>query len=158
MNGEVHPTFRKACRALNLLDDESHINGCLETAATEYSTNQGRKLFATDTVVTHCLPGDPQGLFQRFEEFFSEGHWGSLSRRWYINLLLAAAEGINILLEEERSANLNPLQFDIITRSQKYVFDTISNKLLEGNHQGVFYRCTCWEMPRAGRFRHLNMW
>ena len=107
MNGEVQPTFREACRAFNLLDDESHIIGGLETAAMEYSANQGRKLFAT--VVTHCHPGDPQGLFQRFEEFFSEDY----VHRGLTNIRSRVFESIDLHLTSVRSPSLRSLGFTL---------------------------------------------
>ncbi|CAG8484696.1 5830_t:CDS:2 [Acaulospora morrowiae] len=60
VNNITHPTFKDACLALGLLEDDEEWIQCLEEAAVIYSGFQLRLLFAV--ILIHCTPTQPQDL------------------------------------------------------------------------------------------------
>ncbi|CAG8532528.1 1533_t:CDS:2 [Acaulospora morrowiae] len=60
VNNIAHPTFKDACLALGLLEDDKEWIQCLEKAAGMCSDFQLRLLFAV--ILIHCTPTQPQDL------------------------------------------------------------------------------------------------
>src|SRR4029077_7139733 len=64
INGELHPTFRAACAALHLLDDDREWHLTFEEASGSASGRQLRQLFA-DALIWGTV-GDPLWLWIDF--------------------------------------------------------------------------------------------
>ncbi|CAG8714005.1 13024_t:CDS:2, partial [Acaulospora morrowiae] len=64
VNNIAHPTFKDACLALGLLEDDEEWIQYLEEAAVMCSGFQLRLLFAV--ILIHCTPTQPQDLWLRF--------------------------------------------------------------------------------------------
>ena len=62
VNGVVHPTFKAACYALGLLDDDKEWHDCLQEASLWGSNQQLRELFAT--MLLYCEVVDPLQLWK----------------------------------------------------------------------------------------------
>lgn len=60
----VHPTFKSACLALGLLEDDGEWTQCLEEAVIMHTGSQLRTLFAI--ILTQCAPIHPEELWSRF--------------------------------------------------------------------------------------------
>ncbi|GFQ97538.1 ATP-dependent DNA helicase [Trichonephila clavata] len=63
--GVVQPSFQAACRALGLLEDDTHCNSTLEEASISESPNKIRELFAI--ILVFCQVGDPINLWRNTE-------------------------------------------------------------------------------------------
>jgi len=70
VDGVEHPTFKAACIAMNLLQDDQQWHECLEEAAQIASPSQVRQLFCN--ILLQCEPSDPRGLFDIFQDAMSE--------------------------------------------------------------------------------------
>jgi hypothetical protein len=64
VNGTVHPTFKQACAALGLLQDDREWVQCLTEAAEMQVGSSLRSLFAT--ILLHCNPTTPGLLWNQF--------------------------------------------------------------------------------------------
>lgn len=64
INGLKYPNFKKECKALGFLDDDSEIDRCL-TEASSYQTGYGqlRELFAT--ILCTSLPTNCMDLYEK---------------------------------------------------------------------------------------------
>ena len=69
VDGVEHPTFRAACIALGLLDDDSDLELCLQQAALIASGGALQRLFTI--ILMESKPSDPARLWQN--------HWEGLS-------------------------------------------------------------------------------
>ena len=69
VDGTVFPTYRAACIALGLLDDDSDLETCLEQAALMASGSGMRRLFVI--ILMESEPSDPERLWSN--------HWEALS-------------------------------------------------------------------------------
>jgi hypothetical protein len=65
-NGEIHPTFKAACMARGLLEDDSEWKQCLEEASVMQTGRQLRQLFVT--ILKDCIPSEPLVLWDQFKE------------------------------------------------------------------------------------------
>ena len=66
MDGHCHPTFREACLARGLLENDNEWKLCLEEAAVMQTGHQLRQLFAT--IIRENWPlNDPLSLWDRFK-------------------------------------------------------------------------------------------
>ncbi|GFS87926.1 ATP-dependent DNA helicase [Nephila pilipes] len=70
IEGVVHPTFQAVCRALGLLEDDTHWDSTLEEASIFNSAFKIRDLFAIMIVVFEV--GDPIKLWEKYRESLSE--------------------------------------------------------------------------------------
>ena len=61
VNGVAHPTFRSACQALNLLENDPHWDVCINDACNTSHPNQIRALFAI--ILTACSPSSTTELW-----------------------------------------------------------------------------------------------
>ena len=66
VNGVHYPTFRDACRARGLLQEDREWSMCLEEAAAMHSGTQLRSLFVT--ILLFCFPQDPVKLWNHFKD------------------------------------------------------------------------------------------
>jgi len=66
VDGVVHPSFRQACLARGLLEDDREWVQCLTEAAHMQTGRQLRSLFAM--ILTECQPTDPIALWNNFRE------------------------------------------------------------------------------------------
>jgi hypothetical protein len=70
INGETHPTFNAACRALGLLEDDSEIDKALEEAALIRFGDNLRDVFVT--LLVNCMPSNALDLWTRWRRTLSE--------------------------------------------------------------------------------------
>ena len=61
VDGILHPTYKAACLALGLLEDDGEWNLCLQEAGQMQTGGQLCLLFAT--ILLHCLPAEPAVLW-----------------------------------------------------------------------------------------------
>ena len=63
VDGYIHPTFKAACLARGLLEDDAEWIQCLREAADMQTGSQLRSLFAT--LLLHCHPTTPGDLWNQ---------------------------------------------------------------------------------------------
>ncbi|GFQ71964.1 ATP-dependent DNA helicase [Trichonephila clavata] len=68
--GVVQPSFQAACRALGLLEDDTHWNSTLEEASISESPHKIRELFAI--ILVFCQVGDPIKLWEKHQDSLAE--------------------------------------------------------------------------------------
>lgn len=68
VDGVLHPTFKSACQALGLLEDDNHWKNTLTDAALSHSSSQMRDLFAI--ILGFCYPTQPSTLWEMFQTDF----------------------------------------------------------------------------------------
>jgi hypothetical protein len=66
VDGQLHHTFKAACLAQGLLEDDNEWIQCLQEAAHIQTGSQLRSLFAT--LLLHCHPTTPGDLWHQFKE------------------------------------------------------------------------------------------
>ena len=64
INNVVHPTFKSACVALGLLEDDEEWVQCLQEGAIMNTGHQLRRLFSV--ILAECSPMKPYELWMRF--------------------------------------------------------------------------------------------
>lgn len=64
--GTVHETFKAACKARGLLDDDAEWDECLNEAALAQTGSKLRGLFVI--ILTHCEPTDPVARWERHRD------------------------------------------------------------------------------------------
>ncbi|KAG5736109.1 hypothetical protein E4T56_gene6318 [Termitomyces sp. T112] len=64
VNGHTYPTYKEACKALGLLEDDAEWRQCLAEAAPIQSGSALRQLFCT--ILFHCAPTTPEALWDEF--------------------------------------------------------------------------------------------
>ena len=69
-NGEVFETYRTACLARGLLENDQHLHQALEEASVTQSPSNLRSLFAI--ILTACEPSNPIELWMNFRNVISE--------------------------------------------------------------------------------------
>ena len=67
-----YKSYREACLALNLLDNDDEWDRCLTEASNFKMAKQLRDLFAT--ICVFCNPSNPLKLWEKFKEFMSEDY------------------------------------------------------------------------------------
>lgn len=70
VDGHVHPTYRAACQALQLLENDHHLTLALEEAAVSVSAGKLRSLFSI--ILSSCTPNNPIELWQQFRDAMAE--------------------------------------------------------------------------------------
>ena len=70
INGVRYDTYKEACYALGLLEDDKEWNDCLAEAACWASGNELRNLFVT--ILIHCQVSDSSKLWRSNYEILSE--------------------------------------------------------------------------------------
>lgn len=70
VNGVLYSTFKEACYALGLLEDDKEWDDCLKEAATWATGTQLRQLFST--ILLHCDVVDPGRLWESNWKIISE--------------------------------------------------------------------------------------
>ena len=65
-----HTTYKAACLALGLLENDDQWKYALEDAALAQSPSKMRALFAI--IIVFCIPSDPQSLWEQFQRHFCE--------------------------------------------------------------------------------------
>lgn len=70
VDGTIHATFKSACLALGLLENDNHWNDCLTEAALSKSANNLRNLFAVMLIFCHIT--DPLALWHAHKNSMSE--------------------------------------------------------------------------------------
>ncbi|ORY21689.1 hypothetical protein BCR39DRAFT_454557, partial [Naematelia encephala] len=63
VNGQPHKTYKSACSALGLLDDDQEFDLCPNEASTFHLAQAMRQLFIA--LLVHNQPVAPTSLFQR---------------------------------------------------------------------------------------------
>lgn len=90
INGVVQPTFKSACKALGLLEDDQHWRTTLQEAALCQSPFMMRELFTI--LLVFCQVADPVSLWNEFRENLSEDFKRQIERQ--------AACDVNSLMDE----------------------------------------------------------
>jgi hypothetical protein len=80
VNGILHPSFKAACLALGLLEDDGEWNRCLSDAGQIQTGYQLRNLFAL--ILEHCSPAQPDILWQRHKASMCDDLEGVLRIRY----------------------------------------------------------------------------
>ena len=65
VNGVEHPTFKAACRARGLLEDDGEWHQCLQEAAVMQTGHQLCSLFVT--ILRDCMPSEPDVVWNNFK-------------------------------------------------------------------------------------------
>ena len=72
VNEQTYPSYKDACKALNLLIDDTEWNSALTEAANFQMPSQLRSLFAT--ICIHCEPTDPSQLWETHKDAMIEDY------------------------------------------------------------------------------------
>ncbi|KAI9082219.1 hypothetical protein K1719_035642 [Acacia pycnantha] len=123
----VYPTFREACYALGLLDDDQEYIDAIKEASSWASSNYLRQFF-TNMLLSHCL-SQPAIVWEHTKGFLCEDllHISHGDNRFPDNIfdisnqLILQELNYNKLKEREESERLQRL----MTAEQKQVFDEI---------------------------------
>jgi hypothetical protein len=70
VNGVVHDTFRGACEAMNLLENDQHWDVCIKDSCETSNPHQIRSLFAI--ILTTCFPSSPTDLWEKYKSNMAE--------------------------------------------------------------------------------------
>ena len=70
VNGVLYPTFKTACIALGLLEDDNEWTQCLQEASVMQTGSQLRFLFVT--ILRDCFPAQPEILWNEFKEYICD--------------------------------------------------------------------------------------
>ncbi|KAL4132398.1 hypothetical protein QTP88_009552 [Uroleucon formosanum] len=70
IDGVIHATFKSACFALGLLENDEQWKNALADATVSESPSKLRKLFAI--IIDFCRPSEPQSLREQFKNDFCE--------------------------------------------------------------------------------------
>ena len=65
VNGTIHDTYRSACQALNLLENDQHWDNCINDACETSTPSQIRVLFGI--ILTLCYPSAPTELWDKYK-------------------------------------------------------------------------------------------
>ncbi|MCO5605294.1 hypothetical protein L7F22_059476 [Adiantum nelumboides] len=80
VNGVVFPTFKAACIARGVLEDDGEWSSCIEEACMTHTGGQLRHLFVT--ILLFCVPSSPQLLWERFRQHLSEDYSHALVQQF----------------------------------------------------------------------------
>lgn len=151
-----YPTFKEACRARQLLEDDGEWKRCMTEASTFQMPSQLRQLFCF--ICVFCNPTDPTALLNEFRESLSEDFARSYSLEDSFSLALRciedqlkvhnaslAAFGLPQPTNEiavTTNAPLYDVQFEMqqgeqmkemLNPEQKVIFDTVLDAVKSGN-------------------------
>ena len=70
VNGTIHDTYRSACQALNLLENDQHWDSCINNACETSTPSQIHALFGI--ILTTCSPSAPTELLEKYISKMSE--------------------------------------------------------------------------------------
>ena len=70
VNGTIHDTYRSACQALNLLENDQHWDNCINDACETSTPSQIRALFGI--ILTTCSPSASTELWEIYKSIMSE--------------------------------------------------------------------------------------
>ena len=70
VNGTIHDTYRSACQALNLLENDQLWDNCINDACETSTPSQIRALFGI--ILTTCSPSAPTELWEKYKSKMSE--------------------------------------------------------------------------------------
>jgi hypothetical protein len=105
VNGIIHPSYKSACYALGLLDDDSEWDDCIKEASHWASAHQMRQLFCT--ILLFCEVSDPGKLWESAWELLSE----DIERRQRRILNFEALK-----LDAEQIKNLTLIEIETLLR------------------------------------------
>ena len=70
VNGVIHSTFKEACNALSLLENDGEWRQCLQEAAIYQTGDQLRRLFV---VILRACFSEPLALWNEFKMIYKDG-------------------------------------------------------------------------------------
>ncbi|XP_064619488.1 uncharacterized protein LOC135482932 [Lineus longissimus] len=70
VNGTTYASYRNACLAHGLIEDDLHLQRALQEACESQSPSQLRQLFTV--ILVNCEPGNPLSLWQQFRDQLAE--------------------------------------------------------------------------------------
>ena len=79
VNGFLYPTFKQACIALGLLEDDQEWTQCLQEASVMQTGSQLHFLFVT--IIRDCFPAQPAILWDQFKEHICDDLKHALRRK-----------------------------------------------------------------------------
>lgn len=83
INGVLHPTFRDACVACGLLEDDGEWVTCLQDACQMQTGTSLRQLFTS--LLLFCSPTHPNKLWTRFRDFICDDLAHRIQTKYHIN-------------------------------------------------------------------------
>lgn len=89
VNGICHGTYKEACQALGLLQNDDEYLDCMRQAATRQMGGELRNLFVT--ILVHTTPSSPAALWQENAGHMSEDHARRLAQNQAPNTVHGAA-------------------------------------------------------------------
>ena len=102
VDGEVHETFKDACIALRLCEDDAQWKDCLD-GAREYATPRNiRHLFCQ--ILVNCFPSKPKHLYEEYKECMQDDF--NFKRR---NDILVDQQTMTRLVENDLLTALNSI-------------------------------------------------
>ncbi|XP_053595538.1 uncharacterized protein LOC128667851 [Microplitis demolitor] len=78
VNGVVYQSYQAGCKALDLIEDDSHWDETLKEACVTDSPFKLRQLFAI--IVVFCHPSDPKELWTKYKKYLYEDYGRKLIR------------------------------------------------------------------------------
>lgn len=104
VSGVTYPSFKSACLALGLLEDDVEWKQCLDDAIVYQLPKQLRNLFAL--ILSECHPADPQALWNTYKNSLCDGLLHELQHSTLqlpgITLDQSIAEDYGLFLLEEK--------------------------------------------------------
>ena len=76
VRGVILPSFKQACIALGLVEDDSEWDMCLEEASHSSMPRQLRQLFAN--VLIYCNPSNPSALLEKYLNYLGDDFTGNI--------------------------------------------------------------------------------
>ncbi|XP_065564322.1 uncharacterized protein LOC136029745 [Artemia franciscana] len=70
VKGTIHDTYRIACQALNLLENDQYWDNCINDACETSTPSQIRALFGI--IITNCSPSAPTELWEKYKSKMAE--------------------------------------------------------------------------------------
>ena len=154
-NGELLPSFRDACMARRLLQDDTEWANTLEEATLTCMPKQIRSLFAV--ILTHCEASDPLALWNTFKQWMIE----DFARRMtadraeqmalaHISRIIAQSnkalqdfnlpvleelppvENLNVVEQQQEAHRMRPL----LNNEQRVVAEAVIDKVINNDNNG----------------------
>jgi hypothetical protein len=120
-----HPSFKAACIARGLLDDDGEWHQCLNEAKDMQMGQQLRHLFVT--ILRECTPANPRELWDRFWEDICDDLRGCLQRQGFTEPTDAQHQDYGLFLIDK-----------LLSHHGKRLQDWETMPLIEGNWGQVF--------------------
>lgn len=78
VNGVIYQTYQAACKALDLIEDDSHWDDTLKEASVTDSPSKLRQLFTI--IIVFCHPSEPIELWTKYKKYLYEDYGRNLMK------------------------------------------------------------------------------